>query len=59
MSKTLVIGASENPDRYAYKAAVSLLNHGHEIELFGNKAGEVRGVKFQLSSQLLFLIWIL
>lgn len=47
MSKTLVIGASENPDRYAYKAAVSLLNHGHEIELFGIKPGEVKGVPFQ------------
>ncbi len=47
MKKTLVIGASENPDRYAHKAAVSLLNHGHEIELFGIKAGEVEGVKFQ------------
>lgn len=47
MKKTLVIGASENPDRYSYKAAISLLNHGHPIELYGVKPGAVGGVKFQ------------
>lgn len=35
MKKTLVIGASSNPDRYAYKAAEKLLKYGHEIELLG------------------------
>ncbi len=40
--KTLVIGASENPDRYAYRAALSLLGHGHPIELLGVKKGEIR-----------------
>ena len=35
MDKTLIIGASNNPERYSYKAAESLLNHGHEIELLG------------------------
>jgi predicted CoA-binding protein len=33
--KTLIIGASNNPDRYAFKAAERLLAHGHEIELLG------------------------
>lgn len=33
--KTLIIGASKNPDRYSYKAAERLLNHGHEIQLLG------------------------
>lgn len=37
MKKTLVIGASKNPERYAYKAAKQLLSHGHEIELLGLK----------------------
>ena len=46
MGKTLVIGASENPDRYAYKVAVSLINHGQEVVLFGIKEGEVLGHKF-------------
>jgi len=35
MKKTLIIGASNNPERYAYKAAESLLAHGHTIELLG------------------------
>jgi len=45
--KTLVIGAVENPDRYAYKAAVSLVNHGHQIELFGSRKGTIKGVSIQ------------
>lgn len=35
MKKTLIIGASNNPERYSYKAAERLLHHGHEIELLG------------------------
>lgn len=46
MAKTLVIGASENPDRYAYKAAVRLIDQGHEVVLFGVKPGEVLGHTF-------------
>ena len=45
--KTLIVGASTNPERYAYKAANSLLNHGHEIELVGQKEGEIKGHKIQ------------
>ena len=41
--KTLIIGASTNPERYSYKAAYSLLNNGYEIVLFGVKKGEVNG----------------
>ena len=41
--KTLIIGASNNPERYFYKAADKLLNHGHEIELLGLRADEVFG----------------
>jgi predicted CoA-binding protein len=41
--KTLVVGASTNPERYAFKAVNSLLAHGHEIELVGQKAGEIKG----------------
>ncbi len=43
--KTLIIGASTNPERYAYKAAKSLLAHGHIIELVGQKEGEILGNK--------------
>ncbi len=45
--KTLIIGASTNPERYAFKAANSLLAHGHTIELVGQKEGEVLGHKIQ------------
>lgn len=40
---TLVIGASKNPERYAFKAAERLLNHGHKIELLGVKPDEIFG----------------
>lgn len=45
--KTLVIGASENTARYANRAAKSLLQHGHEIELIGLKAGQIQGHTIQ------------
>lgn len=43
--KTLVVGASTNPERYSFKAANMLVDHGHEIELYGLKKGSVRGVE--------------
>lgn len=39
--RTLLIGASTNPERYAFKAARSLRQHGHEIILLGIKAGQI------------------
>lgn len=45
MKKTLIIGASPNEDRYAYKAAEKLTEAGHQIILFGIKKGEVLGKK--------------
>lgn len=45
MKKTLIVGASTNPERYAYKAAHKLKNAGHEIVNFGVKPGEVAGVE--------------
>jgi hypothetical protein len=44
MKKTLVLGASENPDRYSYKAIRSLRRHGHEVVAIGNRKGTVEGV---------------
>ncbi len=43
MKKTLIIGASSKPERYAYLAAERLLAHGHEIELLGKKPDIVFG----------------
>ncbi|WKW45641.1 CoA-binding protein [Myroides sp. JBRI-B21084] len=41
---TLVLGASENTERYSNKAIKKLLNHNHNVKAIGNKIGEVNGV---------------
>jgi len=41
--KTLIIGASNNPERYAYKAAERLLAHKYEIELLGLRPDVIFG----------------
>ncbi len=46
MKKTLVIGASENPDRYSNKAIRALISHNHEVVALGLKKGNVEGVTF-------------
>lgn len=45
--KTLVIGASENPDRYSNKAANLLQKHQHEVVLFGKTGGQINGIEIQ------------
>jgi len=47
MKKTLIVGASENRDRYANRAALCLLAHGHPIEMIGLSEGTVHGVPIQ------------
>ena len=37
IKKTLVLGVSENPNRYAYKAVQSLLAHGHPVIAIGRQ----------------------
>lgn len=44
---TLVIGASENPDRYSYKAIKALLANNRPVKAFGLRKGEVDGVTFE------------
>jgi predicted CoA-binding protein len=45
LKNTLVIGASENPERYSNKA-IRLLNHfKHPVFALGIKTGEVDGIK--------------
>ena len=43
MKKTLILGASSNPERYSYLAAERLIAHGHEIELIGKRPDVVFG----------------
>lgn len=45
--KTLVIGASTNPERYSFKAINMLLKHEHSVVAIGQKTGVVAGVKIQ------------
>lgn len=42
--KTLVLGATTNPDRTAYTAVHKLLSKGHEVIPVGVKEGEVAGL---------------
>lgn len=45
--KTLIIGASPSPSRYAFLAANRLLQKGHEIVLLGKEQGSIGGVKIE------------
>ena len=42
--KTLVIGASTNPERYSFLAINKLLDKGHPVVAIGNKTGSIRTV---------------
>ncbi|MBK8956179.1 MAG: CoA-binding protein [Saprospiraceae bacterium] len=50
--KTIVLGASTNPERSVYKAIFHLKNAGHEIILIGKTPGEVHGVPIQTDRSL-------
>ena len=52
MKKTLIIGASPNPSRYAYKAANMLKRFNHELVNVGIKKGEVAGVEIEKPDQI-------
>ena len=45
--KTLVLGATTKPERYAFKAVSMLVDKGHSVLALGQNAGEVAGVKIQ------------
>lgn len=44
MKKTVVLGASDNPSRYSYKAVQRLQQHGHEVVPVGIKNSKVGGL---------------
>ncbi len=46
-SSTLVLGATPNPQRYAYIATHRLLAKEQEVELVGIKQGEIAGIPIQ------------
>ena len=43
MKKTVIVGATTNPSRYAFLAAQMLTQYGHEIVPVGIKSGDVIG----------------
>lgn len=45
MKKTLVLGATTNPERYAYLAVQRLKQKGHEVVPIGVKEGKVSGIE--------------
>lgn len=46
--KTVVIGASTNPERYGFKATVALQKHNHPVVPVGIRAGEINGEQILL-----------
>ena len=44
MKKTVVIGASENQERYSYKAVLSRSKHGQEVIAVGLKDGMILNI---------------
>ncbi|GAA3940044.1 CoA-binding protein [Hymenobacter algoricola] len=44
MKKTLVLGASDNPARYSFRAVHQLRQHGHEVVPVGIRKGQVAGL---------------
>ena len=45
MKKTLVLGATDNPERYAYRAVLRLTQQGNEVVPVGVNVGEIGGIK--------------
>lgn len=43
--KVVILGASNNPERFAHKAMVMLRNHGHETILVNPTLSEIEGAK--------------
>lgn len=44
MKKTVILGATPNPERYAYLATSRLKKAGHEVLPVGNKKGDIEGI---------------
>ena len=47
MKKTIVLGATPNPNRYAYRATSRLQEEGHEVIAIGIRKGEIEGIKIE------------
>ena len=45
--KTLVLGATTKPERYAFKAITMLVEKGHSVLAIGQNHGEVAGISIR------------
>ena len=50
--KTIVLGASPNPERYSFKAIVALRNKGHDVIAVGKRTGVVSDTEIEDGSLL-------
>lgn len=53
MKKTLILGASSNPERYVYKATVKLAQHGHEVCPVGLRVGNIEGHEILINNPII------
>ena len=53
VKRTVVLGASENPERYAYKAVVSLAKHGQEVFPVGLREGMILNIPIAKEKKLI------
>ncbi len=51
MKKTLVVGASEKPERYSNKAIKALRANGHEVVAIAPREGQVEDVTFETTKK--------
>lgn len=51
MKRTLVIGASEKPERYSFKAIRALRSHGHDVVALAPRPGKVEDVDFETEAK--------
>lgn len=47
LKKTLVLGASDNPERYSYLAVNRLREHGHPVLAIGSHKSTVAGIDIE------------
>ncbi len=47
LKKTLVLGASQNPERYSYLAVNKLLAHHHPVIAIGKKNGTIGNIEIE------------
>ncbi len=53
MKRTLILGASIKPERYAYKATVKLSRNGHEVFPVGIRKGVIEGHSILINNPVL------